>query len=99
MKQAKAPNEQPGLKGWRNIAEFLGQRIGVAQRWAKEGMPVTRDGRYVSASQEDLQRWLGRQSGTRLPVRVPAAGERDLSAELRRGLSEARQRRKLHRVK
>jgi len=38
------------LKGWQQIAEFLGQPISVAQRWAKTGMPTTRQGRNVIAA-------------------------------------------------
>ena len=53
------------LKGWKQIAEFLGQPISVAQRWATTGMPVTRQGRFVVATPEELNNWLGRESGNR----------------------------------
>jgi hypothetical protein len=72
-------------KGWQNIAGFLGQPISVAQRWAKTGMPVTREGRFVTASPEALNEWLGRESGTG-PIHV-ATPQTDLSAELKRGLT------------
>ena len=80
------------LKGWKQIAEFLGQPISVAQRWATTGMPVTRQGRFVVATPEELNKWLGRESGE--PVHV-ATNVTDLSAELKRGLSHVR---KEHRV-
>ena len=73
------------LKGWRDIAAFLGQPVTVAQRWANEGMPVRRQGRYVESSREELNRWLGRESGGE-PVQV-ATPQTDLSAELKRGLA------------
>ncbi|HVH89722.1 MAG TPA: hypothetical protein VM912_23595 [Terriglobales bacterium] len=74
------------LKGWHEIAAYLGQSVSVAQRWAAEsGMPVEKRGRYVYSSREQLNRWLGRESlGD--PVRI-ATEETDLGAELRRGLS------------
>ena len=75
------------LKGWKQIAEFLGQPISVAQRWATTGMPVARQGRFVVATPEELNNWLGRESGE--PVHV-VTNETDLSAELERGLSHVR---------
>ncbi len=77
------------LKGWKQIAAFLGQPLAVAQRWAKDGMPVARQGRYVTASPKELSRWLGRESHAAQPVRIATSGE-NLSADLSRGLAEAR---------
>jgi hypothetical protein len=74
-----------GLKGWKNIAEFLGQPLSVAQRWAKSGMPVAHEGRSVTATAEELNRWLGRESSGE-PVTI-ATEESDLSADLKRGLA------------
>jgi hypothetical protein len=36
------------LKGWQQIAAFLGEPVSVVQRWASEGMPVHKEGRFVS---------------------------------------------------
>ena len=72
------------LKGWQEIARFLGEPVSVVQRWATEGMPVRREGRFVSTSPEELNAWLGKESGK--PVHV-ATENTDLSAELKRGLS------------
>ncbi len=47
----------------REIAGYLGQPVSLAQRWAKDGMPVRKVGRYVTASREELARWLGLQIG------------------------------------
>jgi hypothetical protein len=67
--------------------KFLGQPVSVAQTWAKTGMPVARQGRLVVASPEELNKWLGRESGE--PVHV-ATEEADLSSELKRGLAYVR---------
>jgi phage terminase Nu1 subunit (DNA packaging protein) len=73
------------LKGWQEIANFLGQPISVAQRWAESGMPVQKRGRNVYSSRDQLNRWLGRETAGE-PVQI-ATKETDLGAELRRGLS------------
>ncbi len=83
---AKTTNKSEQLKGWQAIAEFLSQP--VAERWARQsGMPVSRQGRYVVASPEELNRWLGRESGE--PVQI-ASESTDLAADLKRGLSYIR---------
>ena len=75
------------LKGWQQIASFLGQPLSVVQRWAKSGMPVIRQGRNVYASPEQLNLWLGRTAGE--PVQI-ASDSTDLRSELKRGLSYVR---------
>jgi hypothetical protein len=89
MRNRKKPKpESDALKGWQEIAAFLGQPLPVAQRWADSGMPVEKRGRYVYSSREQLNRWLGRESAGE-PVQI-ATDETDLSAELKRGLSFVR---------
>jgi hypothetical protein len=84
------PKAQPEeLKGWAQIAQFLGQPIAVAQRWARSGMPVKREGRFMTASPEELSRYLGREAGLDVPVQIASEGM-DLSADLKRALSYAR---------
>lgn len=100
-KQDKKPDAKPRpkpaepapelLKGWQQIASFLGQPVSVVQRWASEGMPVKREGRFVSTTPAELNQWLGRESGGE-PVHV-ATPETDLSAELKRGLAHIRRER------
>jgi len=46
------------LKGWKEIAQFLGQPSSTAQRWAREGMPVEHSGRVVQAYPDQLNLWL-----------------------------------------
>ena len=87
-KEPKPRTESDSLKGWQQIATFLGQPISVSQRWAKFGMPVTREGRDVHASSEELNRWLGRESAGE-PVQI-ATESADLTSELKRGLSYVR---------
>src|SRR2546423_15606623 len=84
-KAAKTKSPPTSLKGWQQIASFLGQPVNVAQRWAKSGMPIVRVGRVVAASAADLNSWLGREAGGE-PLHV-ATEQGDLSADLKRGLS------------
>jgi hypothetical protein len=77
------------LKGWIEIASFLGQPVAVAQRWARSGMPVMRKGRFMYASREELSQYLGREAGLDVPVHI-ATENADLSADLKRALAHAR---------
>ena len=88
MRKPEQKIESGSLKGWRQIASFLGQPLSVAQRWAKSGMPVARQGRNVYASPEQLNLWLGPESAGE-PVQI-ASDSTDLSSELKRGLSYVR---------
>lgn len=82
----KLSRKQDGgaLKGWKQIAGFLGLPVSAAQRWAKSGMPVTRNGHRVEAFPESLNLWLGRETAEPLHIATNSA---DLGAELLRGLS------------
>ena len=84
----KAESQPDVLKGWPQIAAFLGQPVSVIQRWANEGMPVKRQGRYVESSRGELNHWLGRESAGE-PVQI-ATPETDLGAALKRGLAFVR---------
>ena len=87
-KKGATPKNQPEvLKGWQQIAAFLGEPPAVVQRWASDGMPVRKQGRYVETTPEELNAWLGKESGK--PVHV-ATDDTDLTAELKRGLSFVR---------
>jgi len=85
--QKQNPTKTETLKGWQQIAAFLGEPVSVVQRWASEGMPVHREGRFVATSPEELNAWLGEESGK--PVHA-AVETTDLTAELKRGLSYIR---------
>jgi hypothetical protein len=87
---AKRTRNDPGdLKSWKQIAEYLHKSVNTVQRWAREGMPVRREGRYVAASPEDISRWLGEGEWTDTPVHLPAPKE-DLATELRKSVTSAR---------
>jgi hypothetical protein len=75
------------LKGWKQIAAFLGQPVAVVQRWASEDMPVRRQGRFVATTPKELNDWMGKQSGK--PVHV-VTDNADLTSELKRAVSFAR---------
>jgi phage terminase Nu1 subunit (DNA packaging protein) len=79
------------LKGWKQIAEFLGEPISVVQRWATEGMPVSKEGRFVSTTPEQLKSWLGRESGKPVHLVRP---EEDLISELKSEVAFLRRRKK-----
>jgi hypothetical protein len=79
------------LKGWKQIAEFLGEPISVVKRWRSDGMPVIEQGRFVTTSPEELSAWLGRESGK--PVHV-VTSETNLTSELKRGVAFVRHRTK-----
>jgi phage terminase Nu1 subunit (DNA packaging protein) len=81
------------LKGWGEIAKFLGQTVPVVKRWQNEGMPVSREGRFVYASPGDLTSWVGTERGQKEPVRIASEGE-DLLGDLKEGLSYVRQQKK-----
>lgn len=80
-------SRQEILKSWQQISQFLGEPISVVQRWASEGMPIHKEGRFVTASSDELNTWLGREAGK--PVH-PATEMKDLTSELKRGLSYIR---------
>jgi len=83
-KKREAEKSEPEiLKGWQQIAAFLGEPTSVVRRWASDGMPVRRQGRFVNTTPEELNAWLGKESGR--PVHV-ATENTDLTAELKRGL-------------
>lgn len=98
VKKAAKPHRRPRpatpattLKGWQQISDFLSQPVSVAQRWAKDGMPLKRQGRYVTATPDELNKWLGREVGGE-PVQL-ATADLDLSKELKRGLAFVRKQR------
>jgi hypothetical protein len=94
MRKRKAKAETSELlKGWAAIAKFLGLSTAVAQRWAKAGMPVRREGRFTVAERDKLQEWLGRESGMPRPAHV-LTGDADISAALKESIKAVRQIRK-----
>jgi len=89
MKSRKKEDTRADLRSWKEIAGFLGQPVSVAQRWAKAGMPVAKNGRFVTASVKELTQWLARVSGLPGPAHI-ATDDQDLSKYLKAGLTEIR---------
>ena len=81
------------LKGWKAIAEYLGQPIVTVQTWAKTSLPATRQGRFMTAIPEQLSDWLARESGADKPVHIAVASDKDLTEELRRSIKAQRRER------
>ena len=80
------PKASSDLRGWPAIAQFLGLPNSTVHRWAKEGMPVRREGRNVVANPEELNRWLQRISGEAAGVHVVTPGS-DLLKDLRASIA------------
>ena len=78
----RPPKPASDLRGWPAIAQFLGMPNSTVHRWAKEGMPVRREGRNVIASPDELNQWLQRTSGEAAGVHVTSPGS-DLLKDLR----------------
>ncbi len=78
----------PDLQGWKAIADYLAQPVSVVQRWAKSGMPMSRKGRYITASPDQLRAWLGKESGTGVPAHI--SGGEELRDDLKQSLIAAK---------
>lgn len=76
----------PVLKGWTAIAMFLGTSPSSAQGWAKQGMPVKREGRFAIADPAEVQAWLGRQSHMPKPAHI-LTNDTDIAAALKESIS------------
>ena len=87
-KQLPTAAETP-LKGWTAIARFLGIPVPTAHRWASEGMPVHREGRFTVADREAVSAWLGRESHMPKPAHVMTA-DADMAAALKESIAAAR---------
>ena len=74
------------LKGWTAIAKFLGTSPASAQTWAKQGMPVKRDGRFTVADPAEVQKWLGQQTHMPKPAHI-LTNNTDIAAALKESIS------------
>jgi hypothetical protein len=88
-KSAKLAQTPETLKGWKAIGAYLGIGEATAQRWAKSGMPVRREGRYTVANTEDVRRWLGREAHMPAAAHV-MTNDADISAALKESISAVR---------
>lgn len=90
-KQADASSNDGVLKGWTAIARYLGIPVATAHRWASEGMPVRREGRFTVADREAVSAWLGRESHMAKPAHVMTE-DADMAAALKESIAAARKR-------
>ena len=94
LKKKSLPVSASGpLKGWTAIAGFLGIPVATAHRWASEGMPVHREGRFTVAEREAVSAWLGRESHMPKPAHVMTA-DADMAAALKESIEAARKQKK-----
>lgn len=90
-KKKSPPTAAGALKGWTAIARYLGIPVATAHRWASEGMPVRREGRFTVADREAVSAWLGRESHMPKPAHVMTA-DADMAAALKESIAAARKR-------
>lgn len=83
---AKKAVQSVTLKGWAAIAGFLGTSPASAQTWAKQGMPVKREGRFTIADPAEVQVWLGQQSHMPKPTHI-LTNDTDIAAALKYSIS------------
>jgi len=93
MPRKKTPVITDSLKGWKAIAEYLRIPPSTAQRWARDGMPVRREGRFAVANPKQLSDWLGRESHMLGPAQV-MTDEADVAGALKASLAATRQSKK-----
>lgn len=74
------------LKGWAAIAKFMGTTPTSAQTWAKHGMPVRHEGRFVVADRAEVEAWLGTQMHMPKPAHI-LTGDADIAAALKDSIS------------
>ena len=92
-KRQKREQTPETIKGWKAIGEFLGIGAAAAQRWAKGGMPVKRQGRFTVADPEEIRKWLGKEAHMPAPAHVATKGAgEDISAALKESISAVRRR-------
>jgi hypothetical protein len=89
VKKKKPPEVAGHLKGWAAIADFLKMPPATAQRWAKAGMPVRREGRSMVADPDELLAWLGREARMPAPAQI-ATNTADLSSGLKESIAAAK---------
>ena len=85
----KKASQASVLKGWTAIAKFLGTSPSSAQGWAKQGMPVKREGRSTIADPGEVQAWLGQQSHMPKPTYI-LTNESDIATALKESISVVR---------
>jgi hypothetical protein len=88
-KKQPAAEVKGALKGWTAIARYLGIPVATAHRWASEGMPVRREGRFTVADREAVSAWLGSESHMPKPAHVMTE-DADMAAALKESIAAVR---------
>jgi hypothetical protein len=89
---ARKPQTRPEideLKGWKAIGAYLGIPPAAAQRWARDGMPVRREGRFTVAEPNQLREWLGREAHMSGPAQI-LTNDADMTGALKESLAAMR---------
>ena len=81
------------LKGWKEIASYLGIPVGTAERWARDGMPVRKQGRFTVADPKQLGAWLERESHMPAPAQI-MTGTANVTGALKESIAAMRHARK-----
>src|SRR5512141_2355798 len=96
-KNARRQSPPEVLKGWKAIGEYLGIGAATAQRWAKGGMPVKRQGRFTIAQADELRQWLGREA--HMPGAAHVLTDKakdDIATALKESISAVRRQKRSH---
>lgn len=98
MARRKSPVKASGaeLKGWTAIAAYLAIPASTAHRWAKDGMPVRKEGRVMVADPKELSAWLGRTAHMPGPAAI-LTNKTDVAGALKDSIAAMRRGRKKHR--
>jgi hypothetical protein len=65
--------------------------VATAHRWAEQGMPVRREGRFVVAERDEVNAWLGRESHMSRPAHVMTK-DSNIAAALKESIAVANKR-------
>ena len=82
----KKASPTAALEGWASIAKFMGTTPASAQTWARQGLPVKREGRFTVADPAEVQAWLGQQSHMPKPAHI-VTNDTDIAAALKESIS------------
>lgn len=95
MARRKTPSKAAGpeLKGWKAIAEYLAIPASTAHRWARDGMPVRKQGRVMAADPKELSAWLGRTAHMPGPAAI-LTNKADVAGALKESIAAMRKGRK-----
>ena len=91
MARRKTPAKAAGgeLRGWKAIAEYLAIPASSTHRWARDGMPVKKEGRVMVADPKELSAWLGRTAHMAGPATI-LTNQADVAGALKESIAAMR---------